>query len=347
MKPSTALGDEMKRKKSSSLLDQTRALIVDQAAKKDLARASDGLIHASEVASSDWCSRRAFYRLTGEFQPEADRTHWRRASVFEEGEHAHRRKQDALKGVTQDHEGKEVRLFGDWLCLACGKEWTDDYLPPACDNCGAHQDAIRYEEVSVRLEGVPFVGHADAEVHISSSPDRWEDPVREGVEIKTVGPGTVRWYAPQLIRQFSCDHSILDTVKLWRSIQAPFPQHIRQASLYAIVRSWQKIHVWYDSKMDQDSKGFILNPSPWLVDALINDVKDTARAIETETVPDRPDWASSPTVDVCRECPAAKVCWSRGGTNGTTTRTPPSESVNRGGNEPSGRRVRLSRPKRV
>lgn len=347
LKPGKHLADELKRRNSGTLLNQARAVIVDRAAGKDQARANDGLIHGSEVAAADWCATRAYFRLTEQYDITTDKSYWRRISVFEEGEHAHRRWQAALKDVREDAEGNQVFLFGDWHCLACSHRVYDSIPPDSCANCGALPGAIIYDEVRVTIDGLPFIGHGDAEVRVVN---RSMEEHAEGVEVKTLGVGTVRWYAPHLIPKHTCECGVLDMPKLWRNVTSPFPSHIRQSMLYGHLRGWEKVHIWYDSKVDQASKDFILGVDHDVVGPMVQDIEDTAESIAAGVPPARPDWATSPSAPGCAECPALKLCWPRGRsrtrstTDGDATTRPPGQPGDPGGGGARRRVVVRRRP---
>ena len=89
---------------------------------------------------------------------------------------------------------------------------------------------LKYDEVPLRDEKLHMVGHADG---IDS-----EDVAV--IEIKSVGVNTLRFEAPQLIKDHSYKVNIngrnrefIDYDGLWDSIRVPFPSHIRQAHLYS------------------------------------------------------------------------------------------------------------------
>ena len=88
-------------------------------------------------------------------------------------------------------------LKGMFYCHPCENVWWDQ-APEACPKCEQQRWGMRYREVPVIDEAMMLGGRADAQIP-SFRPPTTDDPTEdELVEIKSVGPGTVRYERPEL-----------------------------------------------------------------------------------------------------------------------------------------------------
>ena len=85
------------------------------------------------------------------------------------------------------------------------------------------------------------------------------------IEIKSVGVNTLRFEAPQLIKNHSYKVNIngrnrefIDYDGLWDSIRVPFPSHIRQAHLYSYMGAPPTEIFLYECKWNQRSKEMVV-----------------------------------------------------------------------------------------
>lgn len=175
---------------------------------------------------------------------------FRRQAVFQYGHDAHARWQ---RWMTQ------LRLLeGVWDCAYCGARFYAAG-PVQCD-CGSYE--LTYRELELRDETLMIAGRTDGFVPLH----------RALVEIKTVGEGTVRMEAPDLLERYTIDTSrgrLLDVKGLWSNLHRPFTSHLRQGQIYlhcarAMGMDVDKIIYLYDAKLDQDAKEFVVpyNPAP-------------------------------------------------------------------------------------
>lgn len=220
----------------------------------DTSRRTD-VLHPSEVSGDKWCVLAAYHELRGG-TPQRDAIGLRLASIFAEGHAIHDKWQGwfANMGV----------LYGTW---GDEKEW-------------GHGPG-RYREVPIDIPDLRVQGHADGWLTLGSG-----DYL---LEIKSVGTGTIRTYAPELLTG--------SLAKSFSGISRPFGAHLRQASIYAYglhdmaARGLldreppAKILFLYQCKEDQAAKEFVVEYSPEIIAPAIERMRAVVTAAEAGDPP--------------------------------------------------------------
>lgn len=283
------------RKQNSVLLGDIQAHVVKQVAQGDADRRTD-IIHPSEMAKADWCPRATCYRILGHL-PADEAIGYGTASIFETGNTAHTKWQTWLKQMG--------RLYGRWICLACG--WVFEATSPNfCEDCGS--ETLKYLEVPLDGEERYLVaGHADGAVL----------DIESLIEIKTIGTGTIRIEEPELVRKHTKKttdgKSILDLDSLWNGIKRPFPSHRRQGQIYLHLANKSGLPVdrivfLYENKANQQPKEFSITYDPDATYELFELARDIKFAVADGIVLDRPEGYDQ-TKAPCKKCPFLGICW--------------------------------------
>jgi hypothetical protein len=258
-------------------------------------------LHPSEIVSDTWCQRASFYRLSGTDPEPTPPTSLAQEVVFGVGNSAHKK--------WQEWAWRLGVLRGLWKCISCGLRW-EDVSPHACPRCDVGTDMITYLEVPLDKPDYLIVGHADG----------WIVPgvIDESlIEIKTIGPGTIRWDAAALIGKYTYKHTdengksreYVDWYALWNGIKRPFPVHIRQGMLYLFCKGMEQIRFIYEPKMLMARpKEFVIKFDQSIIQDILDGCLNVKSALETNQVPKRPFWAEKKH-KVCSECPFRSVCY--------------------------------------
>lgn len=229
----------------------------------DSSRRTD-VLHPSELVKSDFCVRASYFKLLGHALPE-DRPNLRLQSIFDEGHGVHAKWQGYLTEMGV--------LFGLWDLGDGVREWgLSDSIPPQS----------RYREVPLHDDALRISGHSDG----------WVKGLGDDflIEIKSIGPGTIRVENPSLFRSG-------DLFSAWKEIRRPFPTHIRQGQLYLALAHRMadrgelesapgEIVFLYELKADQSTKEFVVTYDPLLSKDALDDAYDVVRAVEMATPPD-------------------------------------------------------------
>lgn len=278
-------------KHRNRLLPKVKALLQEEYDRKSAHRDTAHL-HPSELSKKDWCPRASYYKIKG--YPESSTSYnVFRLNVFEEGNRIHHKWQTWLKDIGV--------LWGFWECKECLHTWQAK-SPAECPNC--HHDSIRYREVPIRDDEHLIIGHADGEIE--------DEQGRALIEIKSIGPGTIRWEMPSLYYDYELGKINLD--QMWDAITRPFPSHLRQGNLYMHCRKIDTMIYIYEWKPDQKIKEFALTFNQSIVDPLLENCKLVIDHLERGVVPKRPTWAINEAASGCKYCPYKETCW-----NGTTS----------------------------
>lgn len=253
-----------------------------------------GVLHPSQICKPNWCPRESYYEITGApFNDRPNPSIWLE-KAFQDGHVAHAKWQGWLWDAGM--------LSGRFECLGCEHRW-EDTAPDTCPGCGAQRHRLRYREVAVDAVAEYLIyGHADGEIG------------EDGVEVKTIGQGTVRKEAPELWSRFSTrthdDHAVMDLEGLWRSIKQPFAVHRTQGHLYGFVRGWTYCYFIYDCKWNAAIKEFKVKVEKRFIDNVLDRALDVKWAVEKGREPERPHWAA-PTTATCKDCPFYEHCWQQ------------------------------------
>lgn len=231
----------------------------------DTSRRSD-VIHPSAMVKGDWCHRAEYYELSGKPPaPSKYKVSMKQLMVFEEGHRIHARWQSWLAEMG--------RLYGLWQCVACGTKYWG-----LMDEC-CTELASEYLEVPVHNEALRIHGHADG----------WLKGFGDDLllEIKSIGEGTIRWEAPELLIEHDNDFK-----KAWDSLKQPFTTHIMQAQVYMKLLELmnpddhpKEALFIYESKVDQTVKEFVVPKSDFGVTELFEAAAMIVKAVENGEPP--------------------------------------------------------------
>lgn len=245
-------------------------------------------LHPSELSKKDFCARSAWYKIN-KYDAAPDSYTFSRLNVFEEGNNIHKKWQNWLH--------KAGILWGIWVCEECSTVWNAK-SPQTCLYCSSMR--IRYKEVPLRDDEHRIIGHADGEIE--------DDKGRALIEIKSVGVGTVRWDHPALYKAYESKEITLD--EMWDNIKRPFASHLRQGNLYMHCRKIDTMVFIYEWKPTQQVKEFEIKFQPEVVEPVLQQCKLVMAHLESDTVPDRPEWAVNKSCSGCKYCPYKEVCWN-------------------------------------
>lgn len=231
-------------------------------------------LHPSDLSKSDWCPRAAFWLLSGKTKlREDEQTSFIRQQIFEEGHDIHQRWQWLLwrMGV----------LEGEWKCLACESQWWAT-APLRCDVCGAPSYALTYHEVPASVPELHITGRADGKMG------------RRLFEFKSLGAGTIRFEAPELLRKYTYDAKVgentykwQDLEGLWKNFHSPLPSHLIQANLYLYARDdVDEVVFVYQAKWNQQVKFFPVKYSYNLIKERLSQVRQVNDALSAGEPPD-------------------------------------------------------------
>lgn len=223
----------------------------------DTSRRTD-VLHPSEMAGSDWCHRASYFQLTGRPVVGKRSPSFKLLSVFEEGHSIHAKWQNWF------HE--MGNLYGKWHCAECGEMF---WGPADC-----HEGPLEYREVPLYYEPLRIYGHADG----------WlvglGDPLM--LEIKSVGMGTFRYEAPDLIAEHNGDFE-----KIWADVKAPFMKHITQVQIYMKLAELLKLEnhpqeavIIYEAKATQEIKEFVIPKSDFGIEHIFEAAKHIVEAVD-------------------------------------------------------------------
>lgn len=182
---------------------------------------------------------------------------------------------------------------------------------------------LEQAEVPIYNEEHLIMGHADGVVADKKG--------RAVLEIKSVGVGTVRFEDYSLFAPYSRKEITID--ELWASIKHPFPSHIRQAQLYMYCLGIEEGIILYEWKATQDVREFSIQYQPELVEPILASCLTVVRALNDNTVPERPFWLDKDN-RTCKSCAFKEYCYES------------SDKQDRPSNEQVSTEVLITRPTR-
>lgn len=264
---------------------------------------SQAFIHPSEMVKGDWCQRSTFFRLVGApAEGTVESNPFTLENVFAEGNDIHSKWQTRLweMGV----------LRGTFQCNACKLKWSAT-APKSCPTCRADQSCLEYREVPLQSDRYLVIGHADGDIA--------DDEVEELcplLEVKSIGMGTLRFEAPQLLAKYTrktmeddgTERAVVDLEALWRDIKRPFPSHVKQGMLYLHLSGRREMIFIYECKWNQQVKEFRVRYNEALIADLLDACLDIKYAIETSKPPRRPNWAATDH-NTCAKCVYRDTCY--------------------------------------
>ena len=219
------------------------------------------VLHPSEMSSPDWCYRASYFQLLGHSVKGKKAPSFRLMSVFDEGHMIHAKWQRWFQEMGV--------LYGKWYCHDCGEMFWGG------SDC--HEGPLEYREVPLFYEPLRIFGHSDG----------WIKGLGDDLmlEIKSVGLGTFRWEAPELIREHDGDFE-----KMWKDLKGPFMKHITQVQIYMKLAELlelpdfpQEAVMIYESKASQEIKEFVIHKSDFDVAHLFQAAADICDAVDSKT----------------------------------------------------------------
>lgn len=226
------------------------------------------VLHPSEIIKADWCHRYAYYLLNGG-EPKTEKPSLRLQNIFDEGHAIHAKWQKRFQDMGI--------LYGKYGCMNCGKT-TVGTSPKNCTECNSF--LLEYKEVSLVDNSLRIAGHTDG----------WIKGVGEDclIEIKSIGAGTLRYEAPELL--YEADG---DVTKAWKNIRRPFRSHLLQGQMYLelVKRMYgdeapNEIVFIYELKADQDYKEFTVKADYEIVSRVFFAAEKLIKSVEQGTMPD-------------------------------------------------------------
>ena len=228
------------------------------------------VIHPSELAKDDWCPRAPVLRITTGKWPD-EKFDFFRENVFDTGNDIHSKWQGRMMAAG-------FPVWGDWRCIVCN--WVvRNCLEPASETSEGHDHIWRYEEVTLDARAELLIaGHADCGFGNSL------------VEIKSIGLGTFRIDAPDLLKRHQ-DGKMTDLTGLWRSITKPLRSHLIQGDVYlhlahVLGLPFDQIVYLYEFKPNQLVKEFVIKYSPLRSGKLVAKADKVKYAVDHGIVPD-------------------------------------------------------------
>lgn len=231
---------------------------------KPLENRSTTVLHPSEMAKSDWCLRASYFALSG-VKVKKEKPNLRLQSIFDEGHSIHAKWQNWFNEMGV--------LHGSWHCVVCGSDFIET-SPKRCKLCGAYSHFLKYAEVILKDEKLRIAGHSDG----------WIKGIGDDclIEIKSIGSGTLRIEAPELITKADGDLQ-----QAWRSIRRPFRTHLMQGQIYLELMKRMgnpltEIVYIYELKADQDYKEFAVKADYELVADIFDKARMVVDAVENK-----------------------------------------------------------------
>jgi len=173
-------------------------------------------------------------------------------------------------------------VWGDWRCRIC-KAVSVNALSPGneaftrpCVPGVSHQWQYMEVTLDARRE-LLMAGHADC---------GFDDTL---VEIKSIGLGTLRMDAPDLLARHQ-DGRMTDLTSLWRDVTKPLKSHLIQGDIYlhlahVLGLPFTQIVYLYEFKANQMTKEFAIKYSPDRVKPLVAKVEHVMYAVEHANPP--------------------------------------------------------------
>ena len=225
------------------------------------------VLHPSEIIKPDWCHRYSAYLLMGG-EAKKEKPNLRLQNIFDEGHAIHAKWQRRFQDMGV--------LYGKFQCYSCQKVVVGT-SPTPCE-CGYPN--LEYKEVSLY----------DEELRISGHTDGWIKGIGEDclIEIKSIGAGTLRFEAPDLL--FDAEG---DLTKAWRNIRRPFRSHLLQGQMYLELakriygdEAPKEIVFIYELKADQDYKEFTVKADYEIVDRIFFSASKVVKAVNAGVLPE-------------------------------------------------------------
>lgn len=242
---------------------------------------STTVLHPSEIIKKDFCKRGSYFLLSGRTKI-AEKPPLRLQSIFDTGHAIHAKWQFWFQDMGI--------LHGKFKCQVCDKT-TWGTSPAECEHCGAGKHKLVYDEVTLVDKDLMIAGHTDGWIK-----DEQGDAL---IEIKSIGPGTIRAEAPDLIMDANGDF-----MKAFNNIRRPFPSHIMQGQVYLELMQRmgntevQEIVFLYELKADQSYKEFKIKRDFELVRHIFEKAQSVVDSVKAGVAPD----CNNNPGGTCKQC---------------------------------------------
>jgi hypothetical protein len=229
---------------------------------------STTVLHPSEMIKDDFCLRYSYYLMTGGEQKK-EKPNLRLQSIFDEGHFIHAKWQNWFQEMNV--------LYGRFECEHCHESVTG-ISPTVCEKCG--DTRMEYKEVTL----------VDKELRIAGHTDGWIKGIGNDclIEIKSIGSGTFRYEAPDLLRDADGD-----IFKAFNNIKRPFRSHLLQGQMYLELahrmfgeEAPKEIVFLYELKADQSYKEFAVKADYEIVDRVFFKAEKIVKAIKDGIMPE-------------------------------------------------------------
>lgn len=242
---------------------------------------STTVLHPSEIIKKDFCKRGSYFLMTGHTKI-ADNPPLRLQIIFDEGHYIHAKWQRWFQEMGI--------LHGKFKCQVC-EHVTWGTSPQSCEECGAPEYKLTYDEVTMIDDDLMIKGHTDGWVKKQSGDEML-------IEIKSIGPGTLRAYVPELIKAADGDF-----MKAWGNVKRPFGEHILQGQMYLeLMRRMgnpvEKIVFLYELKADQSYKEFTVQRDFELVRHIFEKAQSVVDSVNAGVAPE----CNNDSVNGCKQC---------------------------------------------
>lgn len=252
--------------------------------KRPVGDRSTTVLHPSEIIKKDWCKRASYFLLNGHTKI-AEKPNLRLQSIFDEGHAIHHKWQTWFQEMGV--------LYGRFTCTSCDFSIFDLGVMD-CPQCG--KNTFEYREVTLKDDELRIAGHTDGWVK--------DDRGDTLIEIKSIGPGTIRNEQPGLFMDAGGDF-----MKAWKNVRRPFASHILQGQVYLELMSRMgyvgangepinEIVFLYELKADQDYKEFTVKRDYELVQHVFDGAAMVVEAVNNKKAPVcSNNWAGT-----CKQC---------------------------------------------
>jgi hypothetical protein len=235
--------------------------------KRPVGDRSTTVLHPSEIIKTDFCERASWFLLSGT-KKVAEKPNLRLQSIFDEGHAIHAKWQKWFQEMGI--------LHGKFKCEVCD-HITWGTSPSECEVCQAPVSKLIYDEVTLFDDALRIKGHTDGWIK-----DKTGDAL---IEIKSIGPGTLRNEAPSLMAEADGDF-----MKAWKLVRKPFGPHILQGQVYMELmhrmgNPVEEIVFLYELKADQDYKEFVVKRNPDLIEHIFAKAERIVKAVENKLEP--------------------------------------------------------------
>lgn len=240
------------KKSGSRLMGEVERHILS----RPLGNRSTTVLHPSEIIAKNWCHRYAAYLLLGG-KNLREKPNLRLQSIFDEGH--------AIHAKWQGYLAEMGVLYGRWECNECGA--VSRILSTEGSCVLGHNRGFKYAEVPLVYDKLRIAGHTDG----------WVKGIGDDflIEIKSMGAGTIRKEAPELMMDNDNDMH-----KAWRAIRRPFRSHLLQGQMYLeLARRMfgedapKEIVFIYELKADQDYKEFVVKANYEIVERIFHEAE--------------------------------------------------------------------------